>query len=59
MPDERSKNPSSKWLRCAHCGQEYDPAELDQLLYHFKIPHKPTLATGIVGHRVEPERPES
>jgi DNA polymerase/3'-5' exonuclease PolX len=37
--------------KCEICGQAYDPAQLDQVLFH-NTDHQPRIATGIIGQRV-------
>lgn len=40
-------------MRCAECGKDFDPAQLDQLLFH-EGGHQLREATGIVGVKVTP-----
>lgn len=39
-------------IRCGDCGADFDPAELDQVIFH-GFGHEPQLATGIIGERVD------
>jgi hypothetical protein len=50
-----SPDDSHEHIRCPACGELFDPAQLDQVLYHANVPHRPIKPTGIIGERVEPE----
>jgi len=39
-------------MTCDQCGKEFDPAKLDEVMFHAGD-HTPIVATGIEGHQVE------
>ena len=42
----------SERITCTRCGASYDPARLDDVLFHENITHRPIKAAGIIGERV-------
>jgi hypothetical protein len=47
------KPAEAKGVVCPTCGERFDPAELDAVLYHSQVPHKPVPATGVRGKRIK------
>lgn len=48
---ERAASCPEGWLVCRGCGKPFDPAELDQVLFH-EGDHRPVLATGVIGTKM-------
>jgi hypothetical protein len=48
--------PIDRTIRCVRCGEDFNPKDLDAVLYH-ESDHLPRLATGIQGEPYDPQHP--